>query len=63
MTAVRELDSQHVHPQSGYAVFWPEVRIQPKCGAAAAARFVRIRCTAAAGVNVLPWCLWAEPSI
>jgi hypothetical protein len=63
MTAVRELDSQHVHPQSGYGVFWPEVRIQPKCGAAAAARFVRIRCTAAAGVNVIPWCLWAEPSI
>jgi hypothetical protein len=25
--------------------------------------FLRIRCTAAAGVNILPWCLWAEPSI
>ena len=63
MTAVRELDSQHVHPQSGYAVFWPGTDTQPKCGNATAARFLRIRCTAPAIVNVIPWILWAEPAV
>jgi hypothetical protein len=59
----RTLDQQHVHPQSGYGVYWPGIDHQPKCGNATAARFVKIRCKAAAGVNVLPWILWAEPSI
>ena len=63
MTVVRELDSQHVHPQSGYGVFWSGADHQPKCGAAAAARFLRVRCTAPAIVNVLPWIIWTEPSI
>lgn len=63
MTAVRELDSEHVHPQAGYGVFWPGTDTQPKCGNASAARFLRIRCTAAAIVNVIPWILWAEPAV
>jgi len=63
MTAVREIDSQHVHPQSAYGVFWPATDTQPKCGAPAAARFLRVRCTAAAIVNVIPWILWAEPAV
>lgn len=63
MTVVREIDAQHVHPQSGYGVFWPTPETQPKCGAPAAARFLRVRCTAAAIVNVLPWIIWTEPAI
>lgn len=60
MTTVRELDAVHIHPQAGYGVYFPEVRIQPKV---AVSRFLKIRCKAAASVNVLPWILWAEPSI
>jgi hypothetical protein len=63
MTAVRELDTQHVHPQSAYGVFWPATDTQPRCGAAAAARFLRVRCTAAAIVNVIPWVIWTEPAV
>ena len=64
MTVVRQLDCQHVHPQSGYGLFWGSgAEHQPKCGAGGAARFLRIRCTAPAIVNVLPWIIWAEPSI
>ena len=63
-TVIREFDSQHVHPQSGYGLFWGAgAEHQPKCGNATAARFLRIRCTAPAIVNVLPWVIWAEPSI
>jgi hypothetical protein len=54
------LDPQHVHPQTGYGVYFPEVRIQPRV---APSRFLRIRCKAPAVVNVIPWVLWAEPSI
>ena len=60
MSVVRALDAEHVHPQSGYGVYFPEVRVQPRV---AASRFLKIRCKAAASVNVLPWILWAEPSI
>jgi hypothetical protein len=60
ITAARLLDSQHVHPQSGYGVWFPEVRIQPRVPVNT---ILRIRCKAPAGVNVLPWIVWAEPSI
>lgn len=60
MTSVRELDAVHVHPQTGYGVYFPEVRVQPRV---AVSRFLKIRCKAPAGVNVLPWIIWAEPSI
>lgn len=56
----REFDSQHVHPQTGYGVFWPEVRIQPRVKGGL---FVRIRCKAPAIVNVIPWLIWSEPAI
>lgn len=56
---VRALDSQHVHPQSGYAVWFPESN-RPRV---AASRFLRIRCKAPAIVNVIPWVIWAEPAI
>jgi hypothetical protein len=59
LTTSRQLDCQHVHPQSGYGVYFPEPR-QPKI---AISRCLRIRCTAAAGVNVLPWILFDEPAV
>lgn len=59
LTTVRHLDPQHVHPQTGYSVYFPEVRIQPRV---APSRFLRIRCKAPATVNVIPWILWAEPA-
>jgi hypothetical protein len=59
LTGPRYLDSQEVSPQAGYAVYWPDGR-QPKVGVS---RFLRVRCTAPAGVNVIPWVLWAEPAV
>ena len=58
ITAVRVFDQQHVHPQTGYGVFWakgdrPQVPVS---------RFVRIRCLAPAGVNVIPEIYWDEPA-
>ena len=60
ITAVRNFDQQHVHPQSGYGVFWQDEIHQPRVPVS---RFVRVRCTAPAGVNVIPWILWAEPAL
>lgn len=59
MTAVCALDAQHVHPQAGYGVWFPEGarrRVGPS-------RFLRIRCQAPAIVNVIPCLWWAEPSV
>lgn len=56
ITASRLLDGQQVHPQAGYSVWLPE---RPR---AKASRFLRVRCTFAATVNVLPWVLWQEPA-
>ncbi len=56
MTTVRAIDSQHVHPQAGYAVWWPEAH-RPRV---TVSRFLRIRCKAPAGVNVIPWVAWQE---
>jgi hypothetical protein len=63
-TAIAVLDQQHVYPQSGYAVWFPDSPggNQPRVGGAAT-RFVRIRCKFPAGVNVLPWLVWSEPSM
>jgi hypothetical protein len=55
----RSLDPQLVHPQAGYAVWWPE-RGMMRVGAS---RFLRIRCTAAAAVDVIPWVVWTEPAV
>jgi hypothetical protein len=59
-TACRMLDAQHVHPESGYGIIWPEDDKQPRV---AVSRFVRVRVKAPAIVNVLPWVLWSEPSV
>jgi hypothetical protein len=59
ITVSRNFDAQHVHPQTGYGVWFPEGR-QPKV---AVSRFLRIRCTAPAVVNVIPWIVWDEPSV
>lgn len=56
-----QTDSQHVHPQSGYAVWFPEAH-QPAVISSATAH-IRIRCKAPAGVNVLPWIVWTEPVV
>lgn len=59
MTTVREFDGEHVHPQSGYGLWFPEGR-QPRI---APSRFIRIRCKAQAVVNVIPWIVWDEPAV
>lgn len=59
LTVVRYFDAQHVHPQAGYGIIWPE-SFQPRV---APSRFVRIRCRAQAAVNVIPWIIWAEPAV
>jgi hypothetical protein len=59
MTSVRQLDAQHVHPQAGYGLWWAE-GARPRVGAG---RFLRVRCQAPAGVNVIPWIVWAEPAV
>jgi len=59
MTAVTQADAQHVHPQAGYGVWFPEGsrrRVGPS-------RFLRIRCLAPANVNVIPAVYWAEPAV
>ena len=59
MTTVCALDQQHVHPQAGYGVWFPEGarrRVGPS-------RFLRIRCQAPAIVNVIPAIWWAEPAV
>jgi len=59
ITAVRMFDSQHVHPQAGYGIIWPEhVRARMPVS-----KFLRIRCKAPAGVNVIPQIIWGEPSV
>jgi hypothetical protein len=57
-TAVRFLDAENVHPQTGYSVFFPESR-HP---AVKASRFLKVRVLFAADVNCIPWILWEEPA-
>jgi hypothetical protein len=52
-------DTEEVSPQSGYAMWFPadhRPRVAPS-------RFIRIRCTFPAAVNVIPWIRWIEPAI
>jgi hypothetical protein len=62
ITAVRELDSEEVYPQSGYAVWFPDTPggNQPRV---AVSSFLRIRCRFPAVVNVVPWVVWTEPAV
>lgn len=57
----RVFDQQHVHPQSGYGV-WYAYPTAPSCGTSGAT-YVRIRCKAPVAVNVIPWLVWKEPAI
>lgn len=61
-TCDAELDTQHVYPQAGYAVWFPATTggNQPRV---APSRFLRIRCKFPAVVNVLPWVAWSEPAL
>lgn len=59
LTNAIQRDAGHVHPQAGYGIWFPSdarPRIAPS-------RFLRIRCLAPAGVNVIPEIWWAEPAI
>jgi hypothetical protein len=58
IAGARILDSQLVHPQTGYSIwFLPGRHARVK-----ASRSLRIRTTFAATVNVLPWIIWEEPA-
>jgi hypothetical protein len=59
ITASRILDAQEVHPQSGYGVWFPSLqqRVPPRVKVS---KFLRIRTTAPAGVNCIPWIVWDE---
>lgn len=56
IAASRLLDSEEIHPQSGYGVwFAPDAR-----PFVAQSRFLRVRVNAAVAVNCLPWIVWQE---
>lgn len=58
ITSARLIDAQLVHPQSGYSIWYPESArpiIQPS-------RFLRVRTTASATVDAIPWIVWGEPT-
>lgn len=60
ITASRFFDSQRVHPQTGYSVWFPS-DYRPRAGLVASARFVRIRINAVTtAYNVVPWVAWEE---
>lgn len=54
----RVMDAQEVHPQTGYSVWFLEGR---HCRVPIS-RFLKIRCTAPAAVNCVPWIVWEEPA-
>lgn len=56
--ASRILDAQNVHPQSGYALWFPS-EARPKVKAS---RFLRIRALFSVDINGIPWILWEEPA-
>ena len=56
ITASRLFDSEEVHPQSGYGVwFAPDARPYTP-----PSRYLRVRVNAAVAVNCLPWIAWQE---
>ena len=61
-TADAELDAQHVYPQSGYGVWFPDSPAGNQ-SRVAPSRFVRIRCKFPGAVNVLPWIVYGEPAV
>jgi hypothetical protein len=60
IAASRFFDSERVHPQTGYSVWFPS-DARPECGLVASARYVRIRVNAVtAAYNLVPWIVWEE---
>jgi hypothetical protein len=60
ITASRVLDSQKIHPQTGYSVWFPS-DARPACGLVASARYIRIRVNqVTAAYNLIPWIVWNE---
>lgn len=57
ITDAKMLDSQLVHPQSGYSLWFPE-SARPTV---LVSRFLRIRVTAGTAVDAIPWILYGEP--
>ena len=57
ITASRILDGQEVHPQTGYAVWFPGEGPKVK-----ASRFLRIRALFSVDINGIPWIVWEEPA-
>jgi hypothetical protein len=57
ITDARLLDTQLVHPQAGYSVWFPE-KDRP---VVEVSRFLRVRVTAGTTVNALPWIVYGEP--
>lgn len=56
----RFFDSERVHPQTGYGVWFPS-DARPECGLAGSARYVRVRVNAVtAAYNLVPWICWEE---
>lgn len=56
ITASRLLDAQEVHPQTGYACWFP-ADARPRV---AESRFLRLRTHFGIAVNSLPWIAWIE---
>ncbi|MGE0025705.1 MAG: hypothetical protein AB7U07_01190 [Thermoleophilia bacterium] len=56
ITASRLLDSQEVHPQTGYGVWFPP-DARPRV---AVSRFLRVRVSFSVSVSCLPWVVWTE---
>jgi hypothetical protein len=60
IAASRFFDTQRVHPQTGYSVWFP-TDVRPLVGLIASARFVRIRVNAVTtAYNIIPWIVWDE---
>lgn len=57
ITDAKLIDSQLVHPQSGYSLWFPE-SARPTV---LVSRFLRIRATAGTAVDTIPWILYSEP--
>ena len=60
IAASRFFDSQKIHPQTGYSVWFPS-DARPACGLVASARYVRIRVNQiTVAYNLVPWIVWNE---
>jgi hypothetical protein len=60
IAASRFFDSQKIHPQTGYSVWFP-ADSRPRAGLVASARYVRIRVNqVTTAYNLVPWIVWDE---